>query len=1012
MTELDEKVESFLVKNPQRVSTLREIMATDERCDCWTMEDVSVDSEAVTELVNAGIVVRSDDGLKIADRSAVHRVIESKRVCEASNSHHTVLPPQLRGRVLVLFALVSALALMVGVRVIFIQSLVFRNGDVILASNDPYFYRYWVERLTTGPIAFDLGSLSHLPETVENHDVLLLVTLWGIASLAGGTPEMIGVILAWYPIIAALICAILVYLLTVRLTDDRRVGVAAVTLLAITPIYATRTALGFADHNAFDNIWLVLTVFSIVVLTDDQTRSTSIFSLPRMWRRRIATITLGVSIAAQVLAWRGGPLFLLPIVFYVLLKAIVDVSAERSPLVENRQLVVGLGLGLVLTYVSHIALGWLPDYRTFTPMLLFVAMVTILGIAEGIYRRGIQTVGLTAAIILLLLAVLIGFLDIIGSSFMNIPQINDIWTLFANPIETLLNYFDRTGRSKIGETYPLLGTGGGFDMVFQPFRAFGFVIFVALPFVVWASWISWRERRTGWMAVCLYVWYFFVLALIQVRFAEQLALFVVPFAGLGVVHLVTKGRLQRPEAFKSSFSWRQPFGSIPLPSIREAAVVFFIFLLIVPTGVFLSGVHVEGLGVGQNTYETATWIDEYAAEQNLEYPNTYVFSEWSQNRFYNYIVSGESETYWFAQDHYSDFIFSEHPEGWAEGLETRDRAGFIVTRDYPFPVPEQTMYVRLHKRLGSRGDGVAGLEHYRAIYSNDDGSRKVFKVVPGARVVGTASPGERVTVEKQVRIDGGQFVYRRSAQANSYGVFNITVPYPGKYAVDGTTKTVSQQAITAGRTVRWHNRNGLAYWPFDEVQNSETFDKVGGHRGSIIGTTATRDGVCGEALSFGKGNSYVNANVTTRQQFTVSMWIRPNRVDTTAKNDYRHVLSSKGGFFLVLEENGELAFHVPGTKADHFAAGKVPTNQWTHVTATYDGRHRTIYMNGRQVGRDRISNGSLDWNGQLRMGSGYEDGNRHAFNGAIDEVQIYGQAVNPEKIPRCRNGSSETAENA
>ncbi|WP_458189220.1 LamG-like jellyroll fold domain-containing protein [Haladaptatus sp. NG-WS-4] len=1011
MTEIHETVERFLAENPQQVSTLREIIAIDKRCDYWTIEDVS-NSEIVTELINAGIIVRSDNGLRIVNRTAVRQVIESGQFRDPNDSFLTALPPPFRGRMLVLFALLSALALMVGIRVVFIQSLVFRNGDVVLASNDPYFYRYWVERLTTGPIAFNLDGFSHLPKTVENHDVLFIVTLWGIANLLGGTTKIIGEILAWYPVIAALISAILVYLLTVRLTADRRVGIAAVTLLAITPIYATRTALGFADHNAFDNIWLALTVFSIVVLADDRTWNAMSFSLSSTWRRWIATITLGVSIAAQVLAWRAGPLFLLPIVFYVLLKAIVDVSVDRPPLVENRQLVLGLGLGFVLTYIPHIALGWLPDYRTFTPMLLFVTIVTILGITEGIYRRGIKEVGLTAAFIFAIIAISIAFLDFIGSSFTHILQTNRIWSLFADPTETLVNYFDRTGRSRIGETYSLIGRGSGFDIIFQPFRAFGSIIFVALPFVVWASWISWRERRTGWIVICLYVWYFFTLALIQVRFAEQLALFVVPFAGLGVVHLATKGRLQRPIAFESSFSWRQPFGSFSLPSIWEAVVICFLFLLIVPAGVFFSGVNVERMGVSQDTYETATWMNEYAAQQNLEHPDNYVFSEWSQSRIYNYIVSGESETYWFAQKYYGDFILSEQPEGWAKGLERRNRAGFIVTRDYPFPVPDQTMYVRLHKRLGSRGDGVAGLEHYRAIYANEDGSRKVFRVVPGARVVGTAPPGKRVSVEKQVRIDGGQFVYRRSTRANPYGVFNITVPYQGKYVVNGTSKFVSQRDVTAGRTVMWHNRNGLAYWPFDEIQNKKTYDQVGGHRGSIIGTTSTRDGVCGEALAFGNRKSYVNTNVTTQQQFTLSMWIRPNRVDTTPKNDYRHLISSKGGFFLVLEENGELAFHAPGIKAEYFAAGQVPSNQWTHVTVTYDGTHRTIYVDGRQVGRDRISNGSIDWNGQLRMGSGYEDGNRHAFNGAIDEVQIYGQAREPEEIRRCKNDSSETTESA
>jgi len=112
------------------------------------------------------------------------------------------------------------------------------------------------------------------------------------------------------------------------------------------------------------------------------------------------------------------------------------------------------------------------------------------------------------------------------------------------------------------------------------------------------------------------------------------------------------------------------------------------------------------------------------------------------------------------------------------------------------------MYARLHDRLTSRADGIPGLAHYRALWTSEDGSVKVFTLVPGATITGTTTPNTTVSVSTTVALDHRTFEYRRRVTTNRTGVFAVTVPYPGEYTVENRTVTVSDTAVSEGRTIR------------------------------------------------------------------------------------------------------------------------------------------------------------------------------------------------------------------
>ena len=152
--------------------------------------------------------------------------------------------------------------------------------------------------------------------------------------------------------------------------------------------------------------------------------------------------------------------------------------------------------------------------------------------------------------------------------------------------------------------------------------------------------------------------------------------------------------------------------------------------------------------------------------------------------------------------------------------------------------------------------------------------------------------------------------------------------------------------------------------------------------------------------------------------FTITAWIRPNRVD----KDQRIFVddrSNSGGYAFSLGDGGDgrLRFfsrNVRPVVVDSQSA-VVPAGRWTHVAAVHDaaGKIRRIYVNGVAV---TLSNGSTvssytgTWGsdpGPAAIG-GEPDGSGEAtpnwrFDGDIDEVRVYGSALDASAIAAVMN---------
>lgn len=354
------------------------------------------------------------------------------------------------------------------------------------------------------------------------------------------------------------------------------------------------------------------------------------------------------------------------------------------------------------------------------------------------------------------------------------------WNRFVTAISDRL-FFE----GAIAETQNLLGPSFGWLLLF------GFVLVLAVPYLAWATPRVLNDAR--WAAPVTYGWYLTILATVQIRFVGELATFAALYAGLGFVHLAERVDVaRRPVPFARDVDGR----SISFPEPRQIGVLVVLFLLVGGLGVVQVPVKTNQLTTPDELYETATWMSDYSDDQGWTYPNNYVFSEWSRNRVYNYFVSGESRSYRYAKLRYESFLTSSEPTAWYEQL--RDRTGFIVYTGRSAP-PESVG--KQLQAYGSRTENVSGLGHYRAVHVSDTEEYRVFTLVPGATISGSAEPNTTLTVTTNVAIDGATFVYEREVATNDTGNYSVTVPYPGTYSVGEHQTSVSEDDVTSGGNV-------------------------------------------------------------------------------------------------------------------------------------------------------------------------------------------------------------------
>lgn len=779
-----EATEAFLDERPALEATLRELVDRDTEGP-WTFGDLDVDSGVFGEVVSREFVESVDDGYRLCDRAAVRAALDGSddRTDRASPGvRQWLTSPQVDVSRPTIVSLCGALALVVLARSFFFGS-VFYNGSTILLGNDPYKALAQIESFSAtvdGP--FDPAVVTSVP--IRGIRPLFLATLTWFVELLGGGPSVAGVVVAVFPVLGAVLTAVVVFSLARHLSGDVRLGLASVAVLAVTPPHVLRTALGFGDHHAFDYPLLALTTLCLVVLVIERSS--------RARTRWYYSVLFGLAVAWQVLAWRGSPLLLVPLVGSLVLVVPSILRLSRSPFEALQPVVAGLGIAAVGTLGPHLMFGWLRLSIALLPTVVFVGAIGLVVVGEIFHRQGWRPRSLLA---------------LEGAGVVAVLAVITLHPLFGSLLSRGMGYFSSRGRSSIAETQPLVG---GEAAVFGgSILMFGLLLFAAIAVLGVATWQVYDRHRPGWLVLVVYTWYFVLLALfLQRRFAGELGMYVAVFAGTALVVAAAKIELIRPV---SPFDPSSRVRSVSVPAPRTSAYLVLLFLLVCGVSILVIPGWIGNLTHDSDLHDTATWMESYADERGWEYPENYVFAESRHNPMLNYFVNGEP-TYWYARSEYNKFLVSASATQWYETLHDRNfnrnfrgPTGFVVTTDGQSTAVADSMYARLHNSLGSATKTAPGLAHYRLVYQHPTGSPKVFTLTDGATISGTAAGTTDVPLSAPVSAPNVEFTYRRQVAVNESGQFSVTVPYPGTYTIDNRTVRVSETDVTRGRSVTVSN---------------------------------------------------------------------------------------------------------------------------------------------------------------------------------------------------------------
>ena len=202
--------------------------------------------------------------------------------------------------------------------------------------------------------------------------------------------------------------------------------------------------------------------------------------------------------------------------------------------------------------------------------------------------------------------------------------------------------------------------------------------------------------------------------------------------------------------------------------------------------------------------------------------------------------------------------------------------------------------------------------------------------------------------------------------------------------------------------------NGLvAHWKLDDGTGTTAEDSAGNNDGTVNGATWT-DGKIYGALSFDGSDDYVQItedNLPSSGPVTVSLWVNAYHDRDTCwlhynVGDIHFTIGStdNGTGRLVIKDSGNNNYC-------NYLGGVNCNNQWVHIAAVFDsdGLIEKVYRKGVECpNRYSYPNTGYYYPGwsisgtSTRLGRQGDSGNY--YNGIMDDVRVYGRALNEDEI--------------
>jgi hypothetical protein len=206
----------------------------------------------------------------------------------------------------------------------------------------------------------------------------------------------------------------------------------------------------------------------------------------------------------------------------------------------------------------------------------------------------------------------------------------------------------------------------------------------------------------------------------------------------------------------------------------------------------------------------------------------------------------------------------------------------------------------------------------------------------------------------------------------------------------------------------------VAHWKLDELEGPVAFDSVGRNDGVVYGSPVwlPDGGVIDGALQFDGIDDYVSCGTFNPSeatgQLTVCLWANwsgPN-------GQYQGLIGKRDSFGAqqmmwqteASVQTADLSFSRAGDAG--VAGAALPIGEWAHVAVTFDGSVATFYRDGEETGSGPFSFGSHT-TASLVFGACERNGG-NPFNGALDDVRLYDQALSHPQIQAVMTGVDAT----
>lgn len=215
----------------------------------------------------------------------------------------------------------------------------------------------------------------------------------------------------------------------------------------------------------------------------------------------------------------------------------------------------------------------------------------------------------------------------------------------------------------------------------------------------------------------------------------------------------------------------------------------------------------------------------------------------------------------------------------------------------------------------------------------------------------------------------------------------------------------------------------IAHWKFDENNGSTAFDSTGeGNNGTITNATWS-SGKFGSSLHYDGSGDWTNiysAGFNTDfdgNEGTVSMWIKPTNAAVWTDSTQRYFINlfadSNNRIVISKQTNDNQIgfFHLGGGTTKSILISNFSPTEWTHLALTYSdsGDEVIAYVNGEQVGTTQTGvgtfTGSLGSSNTV-IGAYQSSGDFFIWDGSIDDVRVYTQALTPGQIKIDMNANS------